>query len=99
MKVPEIKFSAKLQLYPGDAAWHYFVVPAPESESMKELYIWPRKGFGSIPVLVTIGKTSWKTSVFPQKEGTFFLPIKKQVRVAESIVVGQSCRVTIEILN
>ena len=69
------------------------------SDSIKDTWMWPRKGFGSVPVKVTIGKTSWKTSVFPQKDGTFVLPIKKSVRDAEKLEVGHTTKIVLEVLN
>ena len=99
MKTPPVKFTAKLELYAGDAPWHFITVPLEESDVIKELYIWPRRGFGSIPVNVTIGKTTWKTSIFPQKDQTFFLPIKKQIRVTENLKVGGSTAITLEVRN
>jgi hypothetical protein len=50
-------------------------------------------------VKVTIGKTRWKTSVFPQKDGTFVLPIKKTVRDSENINQGDTIKITLEVLN
>ena len=45
-----------------------------------------RRGFGSIPVIVKLGKTEWKTSIFPDsKSGTFLLPLKAQVRKKEEV--------------
>jgi hypothetical protein len=99
MKTLPIKFSAKIWLYPGDAAWHFITVPEDESEMIKEMYIWPRRGFGAIPVNVTIGQTKWKTSVFPEKKGTYILPIKKEVRLKEGLSSGSSANITLEVLN
>ena len=39
-------------------------------------------GWGVIPVHVQIGKTEWKTSLFP-KDGLYIVPIKASVREAE----------------
>ncbi len=48
-----------------------------------------RRGFGSVRVEATIGKTSWKTSIFPDsRSGTYLLPLKASVRRAEDLVDG-----------
>ena len=54
----------------------------------------PRKGFGSVRVEVTVGTSTWRTSVFPSaEEKTFVLPVKKVVRTAERLVEGGPCHV------
>jgi uncharacterized protein (DUF302 family) len=57
-----------------------------------------KAGFGSVPVMVTIGKTKWKTSIFPDKRsGTYLLPLKAEVRKKESIYSGDNISLIIEI--
>lgn len=78
-------------LYPGESAnWHFLTVPKEISQELKADYKGLRKGFGSLPVEVTIGKTTWKTSVFPDnKAGTYLLPVKAKVRKDEDIYVDE----------
>ncbi|MEK7564412.1 MAG: DUF1905 domain-containing protein [Patescibacteria group bacterium] len=79
------KFRSKVWLYPGMAGWHFAGVPKKESEEIKKGSK-VKAGFGSIPVMVTIGKTKWKTSIFPDKRsGTYLLPLKALVRKKEEI--------------
>jgi hypothetical protein len=90
----EIK--SKVWLYPGMAGWHFVNVPKKESEEIKETFKEFKKGWGSLPVIVTIGKTSWKTSIFPDKKsGTYLLPLKADVRKKEDVYNGD--QVTFEI--
>ena len=78
---PRFTFKSEIWLWDGKGAWHFITVPKDVSEQIKGFQAdMPRKGFGSVPVKVTIGKTSWKTSIFPEKKGTYLLPIKKDVR-------------------
>ncbi len=40
-----------------------------------------KRGWGSLPVIVAMGKTTWKTSIFPDKKaGAYLLPLKAEVR-------------------
>lgn len=56
------------------------------------------RGWGSLPVVVTLGKTSWKTSIFPDKrEGAYLLPLKADVRKKEGIFKGDIITFYIEI--
>ncbi len=66
--------------------WHFVSVPKKQSEDIKEIFGTPKRGWGSIPVIVTIGKTEWKTSIFPDKQsGGYLLPLKSEVRKKEQI--------------
>lgn len=94
-----VKISGKLWMWTGKGAWHFVTIQKEDAEGIVEQYMWPRKGFGSIPVTVTIGKTRWKTSIFPEKGGSFLLPVKKSVRDAENIKVDDSVKITIEVIN
>ena len=53
-------------------------------------------GWGVIPVSVQIGKTTWKTSLFP-KDGGYLVPIKDAVRKAEALAEGDTATVNIAI--
>ncbi|MHB1087126.1 MAG: DUF1905 domain-containing protein [Minisyncoccota bacterium] len=77
----------KVWLWPGEsAAWHFVHVDKKTSAILKETHGKVKRGFGSIPVVAQIGKTKWKTSVFPDKRsGTYLLPLKAMVRRAEQI--------------
>lgn len=81
--------TSKLWLYPGESAnWHFLTVPKDVSTDLKEKYRPFLKGFGSLPVEVTIGETTWKTSIFPDRRtGTYFLPVKAKVRKREDLLV------------
>ena len=99
MKTIPIKITGKLWIWQGKGAWHFVTISAEDADGIVEQYMWPRKGFGSIPVKVTIGQTSWKTSIFPEKGGSFLLPIKKSVRNAENLRVDKNTKITVEVIN
>jgi len=44
-------------------------------------------GWGMIPVTAQIGKTGWKTSLWP-KDGRYIVPVKTRVRTAEGLELG-----------
>jgi len=92
---PTFEFKSKVWLWnEGKGSWHFATVPLELSKHIKGFSM-PRKGFGSIPVIVTVGKTKWKTSIFPEKKGTYVLPIKKEVRNKEKISANDNIEVTI----
>jgi hypothetical protein len=91
-------FDAKVWLYPGDAAWHFATLPVETAHDIDHHFALVKRGWGSLPVLVTLGKTSWKTSIFPDKKSdSYLLPLKAQVRQKEGVVAGKTVALTIEI--
>ena len=82
-------FEAELWLYPGDVGWCFLTLPLDLSDDLQEQTDGRRAGFGSIRVDVRVGATSWSTSLFPDKAtGAYLLPVKKPVRLAEELEVG-----------
>ncbi|HEU5036498.1 MAG TPA: DUF1905 domain-containing protein [Nocardioides sp.] len=81
---------------PEGSSWVFVTVPEDETDEIR-LRSGPPRGFGSVRVEVTIGATTWRTSVFPDKRG-YALPVKKAVRRAESLEVGDPARVRLELL-
>ncbi|TSC81757.1 MAG: protein of unknown function DUF1905 [Parcubacteria group bacterium Gr01-1014_20] len=80
----EYKIKTNVWLYPGMAGWHFVNLPKKESREIGATFGKVSRGFGSLPVTVTIGKTSWKTSIFPDKKSeTYLLPLKAAIRKKE----------------
>lgn len=84
----EFSLKSKVMLYPGMAGWHFVFIDKKSSEKIKKNQIGKKRiGWGSIPGTVTIGKTTWKTSIFPDKDGTYLLPIRAEIRKKEDVYV------------
>lgn len=90
-------FSAKVWLYPGEtASWHFVTLPQTLGQELKERFGKNARGWGSLPVTVTIGKTSWQTSIFPDKHsGSYLLPLKANVRRAEGVRQGDTVKIAL----
>ncbi len=74
-------------------AWFFVSLPFEVSDEI-EAVAGPGRGFGSVRVEVTMGGSTWRTSVFPSaEEKTYVLPVKKAVRKAEGIADDGVCRV------
>ena len=75
-------------------------LPSEYYDTLKEISAGPKRGFGSLRVEATIGSTTWKTSIFPDsKSATFLLPIKKDVRTNEHIVIENSVEVRMRFIE
>lgn len=93
------EFEGEMWKWPGMAAWHFVTVDTEVAARMRvERLGAPRVGWGSIPVSVTVGKTTWKTSIFPDKKsGSYLLPMKAEVRKKEDISAGDTIPVSLSI--
>lgn len=91
----DIAFKGKLWMYQGKGAWFFITLPTDVSERIKFL-TGPRRGWGSVRVSARIGKTAWKTSIFPDKKaGAYLLPVKADVRAKERLEAG--CTVSVDL--
>ena len=92
-------FTAELWRWSGDAAWRFVTVPPNVADEIR-MVSGPPRGFGSVRVEVTVGSTTWRTSVFPDSSaGTYLLPMKKAVRVAEDLEDGDEVAVTLRLVD
>jgi hypothetical protein len=99
-RIGTFEFSAPLWQHPGADGWHFVSVPAEISDDITDLTASIRRGFGSVRVSVTVGSSTWRTSVFPDhKTGTYVLPMKKAVRTAERLVTGADVEAQLEIVD
>lgn len=71
-------------------------VPEVESQAIKSAERFLTYGWGTIPAKVRIGRTVWKTALWP-KEGWYVLPLKDVVRWAEGleVVLGSADKIKV----
>lgn len=89
---------ARVWLYPGLAGWHFISISKKESTAIKSDFDMKKRGWGSLPVQVTVGKTTWDTSIFlDKKSGVYLLPLKAAVRKKENIFNNKIIKLIIKI--
>ncbi|MFK8025523.1 MAG: DUF1905 domain-containing protein [Ilumatobacter sp.] len=89
-------FDAPLWEWESKTSWFFVSVPEDQADDIEERFGRRTAGFGSIRVEVTVGKSIWRTSLFPSTEAaTYVLPVKKAIRVAEGLVPGASVPVAL----
>ena len=87
-------FTADLWQHP-QGSWYFVTVPHDIADELAD-HVDPGHGFGSVPVRVTVGATTWATSLFPDKSSaSYVLPVKRAVRVAEHLEDGDPVDVTV----
>jgi hypothetical protein len=90
------EFKGKILFWRGPAPFYFVTVPEEESSEIKAISNLITYGWGVIPVHVRIGKTEWKTSLFP-KDGRYLVPIKAIVRKAEKLEEGDDVVVQLDV--
>jgi hypothetical protein len=91
-----IEFEGEIWFWQGPAPFFFVTVPAKQSRDLQSIQGSVTYGWGMIPAAVQIGKTKWKTALFP-KDGRFIVPIKLSVRKAEKLEEGDSVRLRLEV--
>jgi Domain of unknown function (DUF1905) len=100
MALASYSFSAELWEWTSKTSWFFLSVPDDHADDIEERFGRTAGGFGSIRVEVTIGSTTWRTSVFPSKQSqTYVLPVKKSVRQAEDLAPGRVAEVQLHIVE
>ena len=100
--------SAELELrrWQGDRGTYHLVTFADKQAEaiamharLYRLEFGRRRGFGSVKVTATIGDTSWKSSVFPQrKQSEWVLLVSKTVMRKEGLEAGAPLKVSLDLL-
>lgn len=91
-----IEFTGKIWFWRGPAPWYFVTVPEEQSRDLKAILGFVTYGWGMIPVNVWIGKTEWKTSLFP-KDGSYIVPIKASARKEENLEIGDEVTIRLEV--
>jgi len=92
----KVEFNGKIWFWKGPAPWFFVTVPAKLCRDLKAVSGFVTNGWGIIPASVRIGKTEWKTALWP-KDGRYIVPIKASVRKAEGLEQGDDVTVRLEV--
>lgn len=87
----EIAFTATLEKAQSEGGWHYVRLTPEVCEQLREM----SGKNGNVPVIMTIGKTSWPSTTMSMGEQQWFVAVKAEVRKAESIAEGDNVTVKI----
>jgi hypothetical protein len=91
-----IEFNGKIFYWRGPSPFLFVAVPEEPSRELKAISELVTYGWGVIPVHVRIGKTEWKTSLFP-KDGRYLVPIRMSVQKAEKLGVDDEVTIQLEV--
>ena len=85
-------FTAIVEKPMGDGGWHIVIIPPEINQKLRDEI--SKKG--NIPVLVTIGKTTYPATTMSMGQQRWFVPVAAQIRTAEHIVEGSQVSIIIE---
>ena len=92
-----MEFKGKIWYWRGPAPFYFVTVPEKQCRDLKAILKLVTYGWGMIPVKAQIGKTEWRTSLFP-KDGNYLVPIKVLVQKAENLKEGDNVTGQLEVL-
>lgn len=84
--------------------WHFITIAGEAAEHiaghalMRRLELGKARGFGSVKVAARVEANRWNTSVFPNGDGTWILPVKAAIRKAEDLAEGDDVTVELALL-
>ena len=91
--------TAPLQFWSnGEGGSHFMSLPEQESLEIRTHAFMNPRGFRSVRVECRIDDVTWRTSVFPQKSGGYFLPMKVDVCRRAGLSAGDYVTVRLKLL-
>lgn len=98
-RVAQFEIDAPLWTTPN-GSWVFLSLPFPVADEVDDLTRGRQGGFGSVRVEVTLGPSTWRTSLFPDKgRETYVLPVKKAVRTAAGVADGDVVHVRLRLVD
>lgn len=91
-------FRGLLWKYDGPAGWCFVTLPKSVSKDIRKNHQSSEEGWGRLKASITIGTSSWKTSIwFDTKHDSYLVPIKSAVRQKEKLAIGETIKGSLEI--
>jgi Domain of unknown function (DUF1905). len=86
-------FSGVVEIFPEcDTPWWFVNVPTKISRSYKPL----AGHFGFIAITISVGKSSWQSSLLPNGDGEYIIALPAKIRKANNIQLGDKISIEFE---
>ena len=92
----DLEFHGEIIHWRGPAPFHFVIVPEEQSAAIEAVASMVTYGWGAIPVEARVGRTDFRTSLFPRGE-RYLVPIKAAVRRAEHLDLGDDVTVRLRL--
>ena len=83
--------SGSVQRFPGKYGWYYVPLPEDLSSDFREIVRskWP----ALLGAELTLGKTTWNSSIMPIKDDPLFIALPEKVRNQEKVSEGSEVQI------
>ena len=88
---------AQIWKWPSNMGWFFVTLEKNLSNQIRSVYV---RGF--VPIIASVGKTNWNTSLFPHitnkkvsKQVEYLICINKKVMKAENLFIGDIIKIKI----
>ena len=96
--MPTFEVTAQVWRHPGAGGWHFVTLPAEVADAIRDGGRGSHRPFGSLPVVASLGSTTWSTSLFADtKSASYLLPVKADVRRRERVEEGDTASIRLEL--
>lgn len=92
----EVEFTGTVWHWKGPSPHHFVSVPDDDAAAIESVSAFVTYGWGMVPATVRLGGSTWGTALWP-KDGGYIVPLKLAVRRAESVEVGDTVTIRLEI--
>jgi hypothetical protein len=93
----DCEFEGVVWEWRGPSPYHFVTVPREYADAVRQLASAVTYGWGMVPVEVRLGRSRWRTSLFP-RDGGYVLPLRDSVRRKEGIALDDTVRVRVVVL-
>lgn len=92
----DLRFEAEVFQWRGPAPFYFVAVPEEHAADLEAVSRDVTYGWGMIPVRGRVGRTEFRTSLWP-RQGGYVVPLKGAVRAAEGIEDGATIEVALAV--
>ena len=92
----EREFDGVLFEWRGPSPFHFIAVPEDVCGELSAVAGLVSYGWGMVPAAVTVGSSTWDTSLYP-KDGGYLLPVRDRIRTAEGLALGDQVHVELSV--
>jgi hypothetical protein len=83
--------------YAGPAGWYFVTLDKGLAQWIRALETKQKVGWGYVKAQVTLGKSTWETTLFPSKEHGYIVAIKASIRKKEKVGEGDTVVLTLNL--